>query len=210
MWTITATMTGALVGWAIIRNLANLGYRRDDETTLPAPRATWWPIPTVAAAWGLLTWRHLADPWPTLAIWLPLTPALVWLSAVDLDVRRLANTVVYPAAGWVAAILTGEAIQSGDPLPSLLAGGISLGVGLGAWLLHHFSHGSFGFGDVKLVAILSAGLATINPQMVIPALLSACALAIAAALLRRQRETPFSPWLAAGFTAALLAPLGVG
>lgn len=199
MWTILATMVGALVGFALIRNLATLRYRRPDELKLPKPSTGWWLIPALAIVWAWLAWRYHDHAWPVLALWLPLTAALGWLSAVDLDVRRLPDAVIGPTAGWVGVVLTGHAISSGTPTPALTAAATGLTTGLAAWVLHLVSRGGFGFGDIKLVAILSAGLALIAPQFVLPGLAVSCLTAIISALATRHRDIPFGPSLAIGF-----------
>lgn len=205
MWTIitTATIAGALIGLGLTRNLATLHYRRPEETSLPKPTQTWWLIPALAATWGTLTWRHADDAWPILALWLPLTAALGWLSAVDLDVRRLPDKILLPSAVWMVIILIADAIHAGSPRPVSIAASMGIVAGLGAWVVHVASRGAIGFGDVKLVAFLSASLAFINPTLVFPACLSACLMAIVVAIATRQRQTPFGPWLALAFVAAL-------
>ena len=195
MWIITATIAGALIGLGLMRNLATLSYRRPEETSLPKPAQARWLIPALAAAWGTLTWRHMDDAWPILALWLPLTATLGWLSAVDLDVQRLPDKILLPTAGWTIIILATDTIYSGDPQPTLIAAGMGLAAGLGTWILHLASHGAIGFGDVKLVAILSASLALINPALVLPALLAACLIALSVFSLTRHRELSFGPWL---------------
>lgn len=206
MWIITATIAGALIGLGLMRNLATLRYRRPEETDIPKPAHAWWLIPALAAAWGALTWRHTDDAWPILALWLPLTAALGWLSAVDLDVQRLPDKILLPSAAWTTLILATDAIYSGNPRPALTAAGIGLTVGLGTWTLHLASRGAIGFGDIKLVAILSTNLAIINPTLVMPALLVACLLALAFIAAARNHELSFGPSLALGF--ALVATLG--
>ncbi len=204
MCIITATIAGALVGLGLMRNLATLRYRHSEEVNFPKPAPVWWLVPLLAAAWGTLTWRHTDDAWPILVLWLPLTAALGWLSAVDLDVQRLPDKILLSSAGWTILILAADAIYSGNPRPALTAAGIGLTVGLGAWTLHLASCGAIGFGDIKLVTLLAANLAIINPVLVLLALLGACLIAIAVYMLTRQRELPFGPWLTLAFTLAVL------
>ncbi len=202
MWIITATIAGALIGLGLMRTLATLSYRRPNETDLPKPTQAWWLIPALATAWGTLTWRHMDDAWPILALWLPLVVAHGWLSAVDLDVQRLPDKILLPTAAWTTLILTADATHSGNPRSALTAVGIGIAAGLGTWILHLASRGAIGFGDVKLVALLSVSLAIVNPVLVLSASLGACFITIAASAVTRQRQLPFGPWLALGFTAA--------
>lgn len=203
MWTIITAAAGALVGLILMRNLATLRYRRPDERELPKPPHAWWLIPALAVVWGWLTWRHQEQLWPVLVLWLPLAAALGWLSAVDLDVRRLPDAVVLPAAGWVATVLAALAITTGSLAPAFLAAAIGAAVGTAAWILHTTSRGAFGFGDVKLVAILSAAVAVVCPSRVLPALFASCLVAIAVALVTRRREFAFGPSLAVGCVLAM-------
>ena len=203
MWTVITAAAGTLVGLILMRNLATLRYRRPDERDLPIPPHAWWLIPALAVVWGWLTWRHQEQLWPVVVLWLPLAAALGWLSAVDLDVRRLPDVVVLPAAGWVTAVLVAHAITTGSPTPAFLAAAIGLAVGGAAWILHLASRGGFGFGDVKLVAVLSAAVALVSPSLVLPALFASCLVAIAVALVTRRHEFAFGPSLAVGFILAV-------
>ena len=203
MWATITAAAGALVGLMLMRNLATLRYRRPDERELPIPPRAWWLIPALAIVWGWLTWHHREHPWPVLALWLPLAAALGWLSAVDLDVRRLPDAVVLPAAGWVTAVLATHAITTGSPTPAFLAAAIGLVAGAAAWVLHLASRGGVGFGDVKLVAILAAAVAMVSPSLVLPALFASCLVAIAVALITRQREFAFGPSVALGCVLAV-------
>ena len=203
MWTITTAAAGALVGLILMRNLATLRYRRPDERELPKPPHAWWLIPALAVVWGWLTWRHQEQPWPVVVLWLPLAAALGWLSAVDLDVRRLPDAVMLPVTGWVTAILAAHAITTGSPAPAFLAATIGLAVGAAAWILHLASRGGFGFGDVKLVAVLSAAVALTSPSLVMPGLFASCLVAIAVSVVTRRREFAFGPSLALGCVLAV-------
>ncbi len=203
MWIAAAGLAGALVGATLTLQLRTLRYRRPDEHDLPPPRPTWWLIPTLGLTWAWLTWHLAHTHWTALALWLPLSAALGWLSAVDLDVRRLPDTVILPAAGWVAITLTAQAITTGSPRQILIPAAIGAAAGLGAWILHLASRGALGFGDVKLVAILATALALVHPRLVLPALLAACLAAIVIAVLTRRRELEFGPSLAIGCLLAI-------
>lgn len=207
MWIIAAAVLGAFTGAGLALQLRHLRYRRPDEQHLPHPRPAWWLIPATGLAWAWLTWQFPPTSWPQLALWLPLTSALGWLSVVDLDVQRLPDRVMAPVALGVAFVLGGDAIVRGSALQAATSLLIGVAVGLAAWLLHYISRGKFGFGDVKLVAILSTALAFIHPRLVLIGLLAACLIAIAGSLLTRRHEFAFGPSLAAGsvITAGLSA-----
>lgn len=198
MWATITAAAGALIGLSLVRNLSTLRYRRPDERKLPVPRRAWWLIPALAIVWGWLTWHHQEQPWPVLALWLPLAAALGWLSAVDLDVHRLPDAVLLPAAGWVTAVLATQAIATGSPTRAVVAAAVGLVTGAAAWILHLASRGGVGFGDVKLVAIIAAAVAMVSPSLVLPAFFVSCLVAIALALVTRRHEFAFGPSLAFG------------
>lgn len=202
-WIAAAAIAGSMIGAALALQLRTLGYRRADEQALPTPRVAWWLVPGVGVAWAWLTWHLQGMAWPVLALWLPLSAALGWLSAVDLDVSRLPDAVLRPTAGWLALTLIARGIVTGSALSSLVPMAIGVVVGLAAWVFHHVSRGAFGFGDVKLVALLSAAVAMVSPSLVLPALFASCLVAIAVALVTRRREFAFGPSLEVGCVLAV-------
>nr|WP_300144446.1 prepilin peptidase [Propionicimonas sp.] len=202
-WIATAAIAGSMIGATLALQLRALGYRRMDEQALPAPRTAWWLAPAVGLSWAWLTWHLQGRAWPVLALWLPLSAALGWLSAVDLDVSRLPDAVLRPTAGWLALTLIAHGIITGSALSSLVPAAIGVVVGIAAWVFHHVSRGAFGFGDVKLVAVLSAAVAIVSPSLVLPALFASCLVAIAVALVTRRREFAFGPSLAVGCVLAV-------
>ncbi len=207
MWPVVATLAGSLVAGCLALRLGTLSYRRPDERHLPQPRPAWSLIPSTGLAWGWLTWHLQASGWPGLTLWLPLTAALGVLSAIDLDVRRLPDRITLPTAGWIVTILTAHAITIGTPGRGLTAMAIGAAAGLAAWLLHHTSRGALGFGDVKLIAIVAASVAFINPGLVLPALLASCLTALISALITRKHEVAFAPSLAIGCILVLGLPV---
>ena len=118
MFIVAAVLTGSLVGWVLTRRLAKLGYRRPDETGRSAPASRWWLIPATGTAWGWLVFTLADQPATVIVMWLPLTAALGWISAVDLDVQRIPNRTLGPTAIWVAVCVIALAIteHAADPL----------------------------------------------------------------------------------------------
>lgn len=206
MWPVVAAIAGSTVGAGLALRLGTLSYRSRDEQHQPPPRHAWWLIPTIGLAWGWLTGHLGPAGWTGLAIWLPLSAALGWLSAVDLDVRRLPDRTTLPLAGWTMTVLTTHAITSGDPGQALTAVAIGAASGLAAWLLHYTGRGALGFGDVKLIAVLSTSVAFTDPGLVLPAMLTSCLAALIGALISRRREVAFGPSLAIGCVLALGLP----
>jgi leader peptidase (prepilin peptidase)/N-methyltransferase len=142
-------------------------------------------------------------PWPILTLWLPLSAALAWLAAVDLDVARLPDRILVPAAIWTA-LAVGVTLWITSPLAGIGAILAAALCGGGFWILHLAGRGALGFGDVKLAALIGAATALVSWTAVLYALVAGCVLAIAWAIGRRRNELAFGPWLALG------AVLGVG
>src|SRR5215203_1304778 len=95
--------------------------------------------------------------WPTQGAMLvalaPLALLGPWLAAVDLDVQRLPDKIIYPLLGWQAIAGIMMSLMTGDPSLAWRALGGGLIALLGFELLHLTSRGGLGFGDVKLVAL---------------------------------------------------------
>lgn len=202
------TTVGAIIGLIVRSRLATLAYRRDDEVTQPSPGPRWWVPAAVAAASGLLAWRFGIDRWPLLLPTLPLAWFGPWVSAIDLDVRRLPNRLLAAHAGFVAAGVGAAAFITDAPAMAIraaLGGSVAFAV---FWILDRLRPGGFGWGDGKDVPIIGAATAAVSLTIEWWAFLIACAAAIIATPFRRRRANfPFGPWLAAG---ALVAPILLG
>ena len=111
MLTVVAVLAGTLVGWVLTRLLASLGYRRPVEAGRPAPANRWWLIPATGAAWGWVVITLANQPEAVIVMWLPLTAALGWIAAVDLDVQRIPDRALRPTAIWVGTCLMALAIS---------------------------------------------------------------------------------------------------
>lgn len=199
------TVLGAVIGLAIRARLATLAYRHDGEVSQPSPGPRWWIPVAVSAASGLLAWRFGVERWPLLLPTLPLAWFGPWLSAIDLDVRRLPNRllaihgVVVAVGVGTAALITGDldvAIQAA------VGGAVAFVV---FWILDRARPGGFGWGDGKYVPIIGAATAAVSLSVAWWAFLIACVAAVVATPFRRRRANfPFGPWLAAGALAALI------
>ena len=84
-------LTGALVGLLLWSRLRTLAYRRPDDDVHELDRRPThrWVLFLVPLAWTWLTFALAPTSWWAVLLWLPLSLALTWASAVDLDVRRL-------------------------------------------------------------------------------------------------------------------------
>ena len=203
--TLALTLVGALIGMVVRQRLATLTYRRDDEASHPSPGPRWWiPIATAAAS-GLLAWRFGVDRWPLLLPTLPLAWFGPWLSAIDLDVRRLPNPLLAAHAALVAVGVGAAAAFTGSPVLAIQAAvGATVAFAV-FWILDRVRPGGFGWGDGKYVPIIGAATASVSLSVAWWAFMIACLAAVVATPFRRQRANfPFGPWLAVGAVAALV------
>ena len=198
------TAVGALIGFVVRWRLSTLAYRHEDEAGHPHPGPRWWIPLATAAASGLLAWRFGVDRWPLLLPTLPLAWFGPWLSAIDLDVRRLPNRLLGVHAAFVAAGVGAAAVIAGDAVIAIQAalGGVVAFVVF--WVLDRLRPGGFGWGDGKYVPILGAATGAVSLIVAWWGFLIACAAAVAATPLRRRRaDFPFGPWLASGAVLAV-------
>ena len=199
---------GVLIGFVVRWRLSTLAYRHEDEAGHPHPGARWWIPLATATASGLLAWRFGVDRWPLLLPTLPLAWFGPWLSAIDLDVRRLPNRLLAAHAALAAAGVGAAAVITNDAaiaIQAALGGVVASAV---FWVLDHLRPGGFGWGDGKYVPILGAATGAVSLTVAWWGFLIACAAAVAATPLRRRRaDFPFGPWLAGG---AIAAPILFG
>ena len=200
-WLLITSLTavGVLIGFVVRWRLSALEYRHDDEARQPHPGPRWWIPLATAAASGLLAWRFGVDRWPLLLPTLPLAWFGPWLSAIDLDVRRLPNRLLGVHAALVAAGAGAAAVITNDAATAIqatLGGVVAFSV---FWVLDRLRPGGFGWGDGKYVPVLGAATGAVGLNVTWWAFLIASLAALAATPFRRQRANfPFGPWLAAG------------
>jgi len=202
--TAALTLLGALIGLVIRWRVSTLVYRHDDEASQPSPGLRWWIPLAVAAASGLLAWRFGISRWPLLLPTLPVAWFGPWLSAIDLDIRRLPNRLLAAHAALVAAGVSAAALITDSPRIAIQAALGAVVAFVVFWVLDHLRRGGFGWGDGKYVPILGAATAAVSPTVEWWAFLIACVVAVVATPFRRRRTAfPFGPWLFAGAIAAL-------
>ena len=130
-------------------------------------------------------------------IGLVLCPALVLLTAIDLEHRLLPNAIVFPTSLVVLAVV---AIGQPHHLVVHLAAGVALGGFFFASAM--FFPGSIGMGDVKLGLLLGLALGSKTWPAVEFALLGVLVLALGIVLNRgmaaRKQAIAFGPFLAFG------------
>jgi leader peptidase (prepilin peptidase)/N-methyltransferase len=202
---VVTGVLGLLIGALQLTNLRRLDYRRPNERHLPAPTDPWWVVPSTLITMTLTTARgDPGKPYAALVV-LPLAVTGAWLSAVDLDVRRLPDRILMPTA--VATVLAIAVLTRVEGGHVLLYTAVGVGLAGGClWGLHAISRGGLGFGDVKLGAVVAAATSAISLSVLWWALMSAFTLAAAWALATRRRDLAMGPWLVAG---ALLASVGL-
>jgi leader peptidase (prepilin peptidase)/N-methyltransferase len=188
----TALLTGVLWlvgGVPVGRWLRQVTYRKPDEESMPLPGSRWWVAPTLGAVYGGLAWRLLAAPpartvdpgasldGPTATQWIALLTFLlvalscVCLAAMDLDVHRLPDRIMWPTMASVAVGLALAAAVGGEwgILGRFLLAGFVCGAGYLTLALISLARGSLalGLGDVKLAVVLGGGLGWFGWQTVI-------------------------------------------
>lgn len=186
-WVVGAV---ALVGAVpVARWLRWVTYRKPDEEELPLPGSRWWVVPALAVSATVLTWRVVLSP-PAqttdpgvgsgregyvqavvLVTFLVVALACVCLAAMDFDVHRLPDRIMWPTMGLLLLGLAVAALLAGEPqvwLRVLLAGLACAGGYLLLSLLS-LARGSLalGLGDVKLAGLLGAGLGWFGWQTVL-------------------------------------------
>ena len=166
-----AVVVGVL-GIPVQRWLAETTYRKPDELDVPPPGRRWWVPPALGIISALVVHRiwfvrdaTVPSPWVGAVLTgtlLTVVLACVCLAAMDMDVHRLPDRIMWPTMGLLTAGVTVAGLVGGglDPwLRSLLAGLAAGGFYLLLALLA-LARGSLalGLGDVKLAVVLGAAL----------------------------------------------------
>ena len=140
-----------------------------------------------------------------LAAFLYFAAISVALSAIDLDVHRLPNSIVLPSYAVGAVLLGGAALVSAD-----LVGLARMAAGAGILVLFYLvlalvRPGGMGMGDVKLAGVIGLFLAALGWGPLVVAVFAAFLLGgvyglvlIASGRAGRKSGVPFGPWMLAG------------
>lgn len=154
-----------------------------------------------------------------LVAFLYLAAISIALVLIDIDVRRLPNSIVLPAYAVGAVLFTVAAVLTGDfgPLLTSAIGSIALG---GIYLaLAFFVPGGMGLGDVKLAGALGLflgwlGWGPLAVGAIFAFLLGGVFGIILIAVRKGGRKTaiPFGPWMVAGAWVGIFAgtPIAAG
>jgi leader peptidase (prepilin peptidase)/N-methyltransferase len=153
--------------------------------------------------------QHLLPALPALLLFVA---AGIALAAIDFDVMRLPNVIVYPSYAAMAVLLGGAAVteHTTAPLVRAVVGGATLFLGFLALAL--IVPGGMGFGDVKLAGLIGTVLGFVSyPAIAVGAFAAFFLGAVAGVLLMAKRRAdrkslvPFGPAMIAGALVALFA-----
>lgn len=172
----------ALLGIPVARWLEDTTYRKPDEVDEPSPGSRWWVPGALGVAAALVVhrvWQVEDDAvpgWPVAVVLtgtlLVVVLACVCLAAMDLDVHRLPDRIMWPTMTTLGVGLAVAALAGGgwEPLGRALLGAVGGG---GLYLviaLVSLARGSLalGLGDVKLAVLLGAALGWFGwPELVV-------------------------------------------
>ncbi len=190
---VAVAAAGTVVGVPVGTWLRRVTYRKPDEEAMPLPGSRWWVAPVLGAVYGAIAWRVLLAPTAVgagsrldpgggpdgpsatqvIALLTLLVVALscVCLAAMDLDVHRLPDRVMWPTMATLAVGLGLAAVVGGEwgVAGRFLLAGFACGAGYLTLALVSLARGSLalGLGDVKLALLLGAGLGWFGWQSVV-------------------------------------------
>src|SRR5690606_2099481 len=162
----------------VARWLRWVTYRKPDEEEMPIPGSRWRVVPILAISWWVLALRVLvADPAQpggsdpaaappparrirgvVLVTLLNLARASVCLAAMDFDVHRLPDRLMWPSMGvlLMGLSIAGVVATEWGAILRVVLAGLACGGGYLLLALLSLARGSLavGLGDVKLAALL--------------------------------------------------------
>jgi leader peptidase (prepilin peptidase)/N-methyltransferase len=192
-----------LISWLLLR-----GRCRDCRTSISAR------YPLVEALtgtlFGLVAWR-IGLHWP-LPAFLYLTAVGLALAFIDIDVRRLPNSLTLPSYAVGAVLLGAAGLLMHEP-GRLLKAAIGMAALYGFYfLLMLLKPGGMGFGDVKLAGVLGMFLGFLGwGPLLVGAFLAFLLGGVGGIALMisgragRKAKIPFGPYMVLGALIAVLA-----
>lgn len=182
--------------WLVLR-----GHCRDCR----APISARYPVVegVTALLWALVA--AVADDTVDAVLGIVLVTALVPITLIDLDHRRIPNAITLPAA--VIALVAGTALDPGGELGRVAAG---LGAALFLLVPAMVRPDGMGIGDVKLAGVLGLCLGPAVAVGLLVALVAGTVFGLVLAARTgvekaRKTQIPFGPYLAFGGVVALVA-----
>jgi len=147
-----------------------------------------------------------------LPAYLVLVAGLFALACIDLDMRLLPRSIVYPLLGIVAVLLLIASAATGHWRAMAVAALCSVGWFVVFWLINFASPRMLGYGDVRLALVLGLGLGWLGVWIaVIGFFLAAFVGAVVGGALiavhkaGRESQIPFGVFLAIGAAIAIYA-----
>ncbi|MFQ5795505.1 MAG: prepilin peptidase [Candidatus Bipolaricaulia bacterium] len=166
-----------------------------------------WRYPIIEGLTGLLFLASylVLDDWPHRIVALVLISALIVVTFIDLEFKRIPNWITFPGIllGLLSTLWLGD-ISIWTALASAVAGGGLL------WALGVLYKGGMGGGDIKLAAMLGAFLGWQN--LFITLLIASVVGSVIGGILiargkaGRRATVPFGPFLSLGAIVTLLVP----
>lgn len=206
-----------VVSWLVLRGrCAHCGDRIAARYPL-VEAATGIAFVLVTWLWSTVTGAAQPWTWVVLVAYLYFAAVAIALTLIDLDTRRLPDSIVLPSY-VVAAILFTLACLVGAPWDAVLRAGIGM-AGLYAFYfsLRFVRPAGMGGGDVKLAGVVGLYLGWLSWDALAVGAIAAFALGgvfglmlIATRRAGRTSAIPFGPWMIAGAVAGLLAGNVVG
>ena len=180
--------------------------------TCDAPISARYPMVELLTAvlFGVVAWR-IGVSW-ALPAYLVFTAFLIALSGIDVDTKTLPNRVVYPSLFAGLALLAVAAVLVDEPRRLWWAAVGAAAVFAVFRVIHSVSPNGFGFGDVRLGAVLGWHLGWLGLAYVPVGIYAGFVLGAAVGLVLmiarragRRSALPFGPFLAAGSLLVIVA-----
>ena len=174
-------------------------------------RAISWRYPAMEATAGLLGLYIAIQPWSFLVFlaWLAALPALLALTVIDFDTKRLPDPLTLPVAALALAMLSvDDLLGSAHAVAGAFIGAVSLSAFY--LLLNLISGGGMGMGDVKLALVIGALTGYLGWEYVVGAtflaFLTGSLVSVVLMMLGRagrKSTVPFGPFMILGLYAVL-------
>ena len=210
--TVALVAVCAVAGWAIgslLRPLVDRVTAERSEGHPPTGRSRL-TAPVTAVAFGATAWGF-GWTW-SLPAYLALAAFLVVLTLIDVDTKTLPRRIVWTAGATGVGLLGVASIATGEPQRIILAAIGATVAFVFLCALSILARGGFGFGDVRLGAVLGWYLGWQSLSLMITGLAAAFVVSavigvvlMASGRAGRRTEVPFGPALAIGAFLVLLA-----